>query len=290
MNAGRFRFEPEQCRVGKPVGRAGASTDTHGFAILDHVRRHVPHVMNSRFRAVTTSPLGTVAMTSREGGRVVTEGSPGTDPPTDRTTADHHVGLIAGTVDSTPLHFHVALADDAYLQLDDVVVTVRGVPGVGPVMTSGVVTEVIARHEGASFGSDVFLINDGILPAKVQEIAEVMTTRVDPECYIPPRPGMPARRATGGRAGAGAEEATGGLAGALPGLAGRLRCPDESRSLIGARRRSALSTVRTPRAITRPRRSHAGPQPRQASRAMTWWHLGCISALPENADTRKVDQ
>lgn len=107
------------------------------------------------------------------------------------------VGLIAGTEDSTPLVFRVALADDAYLQLDDVVVTVRTVPGLGPVLTSGVVTEVTARHEGATFGSDVFLIDDGVLPAKVQEIAEVMTTRVDPECYIPPRPGSRARRATG---------------------------------------------------------------------------------------------
>jgi DNA helicase HerA-like ATPase len=107
------------------------------------------------------------------------------------------VGLVAGTEDSTPLLFSVALAPQAYLQLDDVVVTVRAVPGVGPVLTSGVVTQVRARHEGASFGSDVFLINDGVLPAHVQEIAEVTTTRVDPECYVPPRPGEPVRRATG---------------------------------------------------------------------------------------------
>ena len=62
-------------------------------------------------------------------------------------------------------------------------------PGVGPVSTAGVVTEVRARHEGASFGSDVFLITDGVLPAHVQEIAEITTTRVEPECYVPPRPG-----------------------------------------------------------------------------------------------------
>ena len=37
--------------------------------------------------------------------------------------------------------------------------------------------------------SDVFLIADGVLPAQVQEIAEVTTTRVEPECYVPPRPG-----------------------------------------------------------------------------------------------------
>jgi DNA helicase HerA-like ATPase len=107
------------------------------------------------------------------------------------------VGLVAGTEDSTPLLFNVALGPDSYLQLDDVVVTVRAVPGVGPVLTSGIVTQVTARHEGASFGSDVFLINDGVLPAQVQEIAEITTTRVDPECYVPPRPGSPVHRATG---------------------------------------------------------------------------------------------
>ncbi|GAB6903668.1 ATP-binding protein [Kineosporia succinea] len=107
------------------------------------------------------------------------------------------VGLVVGTEDSTPLKFHVAVAPDAYLQLDDVVVTRRTIPGVGPVMTSGIVTEVRSRHEGASFGSDVFLIADGVLPAQVQEIAEITTTRVDPEVYVPPRPGATAQRAQG---------------------------------------------------------------------------------------------
>ena len=107
------------------------------------------------------------------------------------------MGRILGTEDSTPLQFQVAVAADAYAQLDDVVVTMRNVPGIGDVTTSGIVTEVRARHEGASFGSDVFLIADGVLPAHVQEIATVATTRVDPECYVPPRPGELANRATG---------------------------------------------------------------------------------------------
>jgi DNA helicase HerA-like ATPase len=107
------------------------------------------------------------------------------------------VGRVAGTEDSTPLQFAVALDEDSYLQLDDVVVTVRHIPGVGSILTSGVVTQVRARHEGASFGSDVFLISDGVLPARVQEIAEVSTTRVEPEVYVPPRPGEIVRRASG---------------------------------------------------------------------------------------------
>jgi hypothetical protein len=112
-------------------------------------------------------------------------------------SAQHAVGQVIGTEDATPLMFHVAIYTEAYLQLDDVIATSREVPGRGDVLTSGIVTDVRSRHEGASFGSDVFLISDGVLPARVQEIAEVTTTRVEPECYVPPRPGSVARRATG---------------------------------------------------------------------------------------------
>ena len=75
--------------------------------------------------------------------------------------------------------------------------TRRELPGLGEVTSYGVVTQVSARHEGASFGSDVFLISDGVLPAQVQEIAEIATTRVEPECYVPPRPGAVVQRAVG---------------------------------------------------------------------------------------------
>jgi len=107
------------------------------------------------------------------------------------------VGRVAGTEDATPLQFSVAIEANAYLQLDDVVVTVRPVPGADPVMTAGIVTQVRSRHEGASYGSDTFLIADGVLPGRVQEIAEVSTTRVEPEVYVPPTPGQLVRRATG---------------------------------------------------------------------------------------------
>lgn len=132
-------------------------------------------------------------------------GEKGTDPMepgiTPMTTPTEEpgssVGRVQGLLDSTPLLWHVAVQDGAYLQLDDVVVTIRDVPGRGLVTTSGIITEVRARHEGASFGSDVFLISDGVLPAAVQEVAQVTTTRVEPECYVPPRPGEAVRRATG---------------------------------------------------------------------------------------------
>ena len=110
---------------------------------------------------------------------------------------DDVVGRVLGTEDATPLAFWVAVDEDAYLQLDDVVVTRREVPGREPVTVSGVVTAVRSRHEGAQFDSDVFDISDGHLPAKVQEAAEVTVTRVEPEVFVPPRPGDAVRRAAG---------------------------------------------------------------------------------------------
>ena len=107
------------------------------------------------------------------------------------------VGRVLGTEDATPLEFWVAVAEGQYLQLDDVVVCERVVPGRSePVRIAGIVAQVRARHEGARFDSDVFLIEEGVLPAEVSEAAQVLATRVDPEVYVPPTPGSAVRRAT----------------------------------------------------------------------------------------------
>ena len=109
---------------------------------------------------------------------------------------------MLGTADATPLQFWTAVTPGSYLQLDDVVVTRRELPDREPVTIAGVVTQVRARHEGAQFDSDVFAIADGTLPAQVQEAAEITTTRVDPELYVPPAPGR------GGAPGRGRRPAT----------------------------------------------------------------------------------
>jgi DNA helicase HerA-like ATPase len=111
------------------------------------------------------------------------------------STENSPVGRVLGTQDATPLSFWVALEAGRYLQLDDVIVTDRELPTGEMVRLSGVVTGVRARQEGARFDSDVFLINEGVLPAQVVEVAEVLTTRVEPEIFVPPLPGASARRA-----------------------------------------------------------------------------------------------
>lgn len=115
----------------------------------------------------------------------------------DPQSAGDPVGRVLGTSDATPLQFWVAVAPTAYLQLDDVVVTSRDLPDGSAVSIAGVVTAVRARHEGAAFDSDVFAIADGTLPAQIQEAAEITTTRVTPEVYVPPQPGAIVHRARG---------------------------------------------------------------------------------------------
>ncbi|MSQ23632.1 MAG: ATP-binding protein [Chloroflexi bacterium] len=109
-------------------------------------------------------------------------------------------GKVLGTRDSQPLDFWVAVDDDRYLQLDDVIAVPTTLPepladGKIEVMHYGVVDEVRSAYEGASFHSDVFRVEDGQLPVGLSTIAHVAVTRIEPEVFIPPRPGRPVRRA-----------------------------------------------------------------------------------------------
>ncbi|MGE5127565.1 MAG: ATP-binding protein [Betaproteobacteria bacterium] len=96
-----------------------------------------------------------------------------------------------------PLEFWVAVEEGRYLQLDDVVEVLTPLPDGREVRLYGVVDLVRARHEGARLDSDVFLVERGVLPATVAEAAHVRVTRVEPEIFVPPRPGQPVRRASG---------------------------------------------------------------------------------------------
>ena len=107
------------------------------------------------------------------------------------------VGRVLGTEDATPLSFWVALDPDSYLQLDEVVELERRLPGGEAVRLYGLVAQVRARHEGARFDSDVFLIEEGILPGEVSQAAQVVATRFEPEIFVPPLPGEEVRRAVG---------------------------------------------------------------------------------------------
>ena len=107
------------------------------------------------------------------------------------------VGRVMGTQDSMPLEFWVAVEEGQFLQLDDVVLVETPLPDGSTVKLFGVVDLVRARHEGATFDSDVFLIEKGVLPASTAQAAHVRVTRVEPEIFVPPLPGRPVARAAG---------------------------------------------------------------------------------------------
>jgi DNA helicase HerA-like ATPase len=109
------------------------------------------------------------------------------------------VGRVLGTLDAMPLEFWVGVEEGQFLQLDDVVEVETPLPHGETVRLFGVVDLVRARHEGAKFDSDVFLIEKGVLPAQIAQAAHVRVTRVEPEIFVPPLPGQPVRRAVGAR-------------------------------------------------------------------------------------------
>ena len=104
------------------------------------------------------------------------------------------VGMVLGTEDATPLTFWVGVANDAYLQLDDAVVVDAEVPGRGSLRIAGIVQDVRARHEGASFDTDVFLVDRGVLPVDTAVAAQVVATRFEPEISCPRFRGLPPLR------------------------------------------------------------------------------------------------
>jgi uncharacterized protein len=114
-----------------------------------------------------------------------------------REEVSEPVGMVLGTEDATPLTFWVGVAPGSYLQLDDAVIVDTEVPGRGSLRIAGIVQDVRARHEGASFDTDVFLVDRGVLPVETAVAAQVVATRFEPEIFVPPMPGLQALRARG---------------------------------------------------------------------------------------------
>ncbi len=108
-------------------------------------------------------------------------------------------GLVLGTEAgaSTPLGFWTYVDPQRYLQLDDVVHVTSPLPDGQTVDFYGVVDELRAVQEGVRFASDVALASSGVLPAEAAVSAHVSVTRVEPEIFVPPRPGEAVRRAHG---------------------------------------------------------------------------------------------
>ncbi len=100
------------------------------------------------------------------------------------------VGRVVASEAANTAGFKVLLDEDAYLQLDDLVMVATEVPGLGRLETYGVVTETESIYEGASWVSDTVRIAEyGSQPSTKIRVAEVAVSRVDPEVWVAPDPG-----------------------------------------------------------------------------------------------------
>lgn len=111
------------------------------------------------------------------------------------------VGVVLGTKDKSAeaLEFWVAVEDDSYLQLDDVVYVKTPLPGREHEVVTfyGTVQFVTRFFEGIPFDSDTKRAADGIMPVNLTYAANISITRVLPAVFIPPKPGERVYRATG---------------------------------------------------------------------------------------------
>ena len=113
------------------------------------------------------------------------------------------VGRVIGIGHTSSQEFRVVLDEGAYLAVDDLVVVHTEVPGVGTLATYGMVVESEATYEGAAYESDVHRIagdsmgGGGLQPAAKVRSAQIAVTRVDPEMWVAPDPGVEVFRARG---------------------------------------------------------------------------------------------
>jgi uncharacterized protein len=121
---------------------------------------------------------------------------PGDQPPAEV------VGLVDGAIPASTRRFVVALADDAVVQLDDLLATTQVLPNGGSVTHYGIVVEGSRHIEGASFATDTARIaRDQTMPGETARRVEVQVLRTAPELWLAPEPGAQVTRATGaGRA------------------------------------------------------------------------------------------
>jgi hypothetical protein len=107
------------------------------------------------------------------------------------------IGVVDGSAESGTRRFHVVLADDATVQLDDLVVCRQELPGGGDVAHYGIVVEQTGMIEGAQWASDTRHVVDGTMPGQVVRSAEVLVLRTVPELWLAPEPGAVVHAATG---------------------------------------------------------------------------------------------
>lgn len=118
--------------------------------------------------------------------------------PTSALGADAAVGLVDGAVPASTRRFTVVLADDAIVQLDDLVACRQDLPDGRSVTHYGIVVEAVREIEGASYASDTDRIARAkTMPGETSRRVEVQVLRTVPELWLAPEPGSVVVRAIG---------------------------------------------------------------------------------------------
>lgn len=110
------------------------------------------------------------------------------------------VGLVDGSQPATTQRFTVVLADDAVVQLDELIECAQRLPDGREVVHYGIVVEGSGYIEGASYATDTARIaRDETMPGVTARRVDVQVLRTVPEMWLAPNPGAEVRRASGQR-------------------------------------------------------------------------------------------
>lgn len=107
------------------------------------------------------------------------------------------VGVVLGSMDSSPLEFWVGVYGENLLQLDDLISAEITTPQGDKVTFYGIVDQVRKRFEGIQFDGDTLRASQGVLPVELSYAAHISVTRILPEVFVPPDPGCKVRLLSG---------------------------------------------------------------------------------------------
>lgn len=108
------------------------------------------------------------------------------------------VGIVVRQ--SSALSFDVLLEDDAFVQLDDVLVCksfVKTEESIIEVKFYGIVVEVNRYLEGVDMLYQEQKAKEGIVPVNPVYVAKLNINRIEPQVYVPPKPGDEVYKAVG---------------------------------------------------------------------------------------------
>ncbi len=97
------------------------------------------------------------------------------------------VGIILGNKQNTPYEFYFLISNDALVQLDDIVYTKTTIKDI-EIYHYGIVVDIKKYTEASNYAIETELMYNNKVPYLNISVAKVLTTRIEPEIYIPPNP------------------------------------------------------------------------------------------------------